>query len=131
MKSVPKAFTLAELLVVLVILVILSAAALPLMCGKVDHAKWSEANTAAGMIRRAVKTYHAQYGTAPTGSLGNASTRDALDIEATDLTGSFFVPGDYEIVSVSAEGIAEVRVTGSLTKAPAGSRTLAIDGSWQ
>lgn len=43
-----KAFTLIELMVVVLIVGILAAASVPLMRGRIDSAKWSEANATAG-----------------------------------------------------------------------------------
>ena len=79
----------------------------------------------------AAKAYYAQTGIALTGQLNNVLTLRALNLEQTDLTGRFFIPGDYEIVSVDADGKAVVRLTGSQPQAPAGSKTLTADGRWE
>ena len=130
-QSGSKAFTLLELLVVILIVSILAAAVIPIMRGRVDSAKWAEANSVAGMIRSAVKVYYAEKGVAVTGSLGDISVLNTLAIGAGDLTGTYFVASDYNIDSVNIEGIATVTVTGSLPKAPSGSRTLYPNGDWE
>ena len=118
-------------MVVILIVGILAAAAIPIMRGKIDSAKWAEGNSAAGMIRSAVKVYYAETGTAVTGSLSNISVLNALAIGSGDLTGTYFVASDYAIDSVNSNGIATITVTGSLPKAPTGSKTLYPNGDWE
>ena len=135
MKS-RKGFTLVELMVVILIVGILAAVAIPLMQGRIDKAKWSEANATAGTIRTAVRAYCAETSVATAAalaaSLGNAATQTALGFSATDLEGTYFATGDYSITAVSAEGIATIQVAnGSKADAPTdGPYVLAVDGSW-
>lgn len=126
-----RGFTLWELLIVVFIVMILASALIPLMRGHIDDSKWTEGITAAGMIQNAAKAYYAQTGIALIGRMNDALARNALNLEETDLTGRFFVPGDYEIVGVDVNGKAAVRVTGSQPQAPAGSKTLTADGRWE
>ncbi len=126
-----KGYTLWELLIVVFIVMILASALIPMMRGHINDSKWTEGITAAGMIQNSAKAYYAQTGTALIGRLNDALARGALNLEETDLTGRFFVPGDYEIVSVDVNGKVSVRVTGSLPQAPAGSKTLTSDGRWE
>ena len=66
-----KGFTLVELMVVLLIVAILAAVAIPLYSGRIDSSKWTEADAAAGTIRTAVRTYWSQMGGASyTGDYG-------------------------------------------------------------
>ena len=124
-------FTLIELMVVILIVGVLAAAAVPLMRGRIDRSKWTEANAAAGSIRTTMKTYLMETGNAVTGSLTNASVQQALGIQSGDLTGSYFVAADYNIDSVGADGIAVITVTGSQSNAPSGSKTLKLDGTFE
>ena len=130
MKHV-KAFTLIELMIVILIVGILAAASVPLMRGRIDSAKWAEGKAAAGTIRTAVRARFAETGTTDglTGVLSNAGLQTALGFHETDLTGTYFVPGDYTITAVNANGIATIRVTGSQSNAPSGSWTLEADDS--
>ena len=125
------AFTLIELMVVILIVGVLAAAAVPLMRGRIDRSKWTEANAAAGSIRTAMKTYFMETGNTVTGSLSDASVQKALNVETGDFTGSYFVTADYQIDSVSTDGVAVITVTGSQTNAPSGSKTLTLNGSFE
>ncbi len=131
-----KGFTLVELMVVILIVGILAAVAIPLMQGRIDKAKWSEANASAGTIRTAIRAYVAETSLATAqGLIGNglddATTQDALGFAAADLNGTYFEADDYTITSVNANGIASITVTGgSLTDSPTGSYLLNVDGTW-
>jgi prepilin-type N-terminal cleavage/methylation domain-containing protein len=136
MKS-RKGFTLVELMVVILIVGILAAVAIPLMQGRINKAKWSEANATAGTIRTAIRAYAAETSVATAqGLVGNdlsdAATQSALGFSATDLAGTYFLPGDYTITAVNGSGIATITVAnGSGADAPTdGPYVLAADGSW-
>jgi prepilin-type N-terminal cleavage/methylation domain-containing protein len=57
-----KGFTLIELMVVIFIVGILAAVAIPIMRGRIDSAKWSEGRAAAGSIRTAARAFCAEKG---------------------------------------------------------------------
>jgi prepilin-type N-terminal cleavage/methylation domain-containing protein len=116
MKSKSTGFTLIELMVVILIVAVLAAAAIPLMRGRIDQSKWSEANASAGAIRNAVKTYFMDSGNIITGDLDDTAVQQALGMQSGDLTGSYFTASDYTIDSVNSD--------------PSGSKTLALDGTF-
>lgn len=135
MKS-RKGFTLVELMVVILIVGILAAVAIPLMQGRIDKAKWSEANATAGTIRTAIRAYSAETSvTTAQGlqgtTLDTAATQSALGFTSNDLEGTYFTASDYTITTVSAQGIATITVTGgSKTDSPSGSYQLTAAGAW-
>ncbi|MHC4755752.1 MAG: type II secretion system protein [Planctomycetota bacterium] len=132
-----RAFTLIEVTLVVFIVAILAAVTIPVLRGRVDSAKWTEANAMADTIRTAVSTYacEASVATAQTNLVGNnlsdSSVQAALGFQPADLTGKYFVPGDYKISQINPKGTAEIIVTSSQTEAPAGTKTLGLDGTWQ
>jgi prepilin-type N-terminal cleavage/methylation domain-containing protein len=131
------AFTLVELVVVILIIGILAAVAIPILRGRIDTAKWTEANAAAGTIRTAVSTYVACNGLeeARTNlvdkSLDDAGTQASLGFKESDLDGTYFVAGDFEITEIDDSGHAAIKVESSLDNAPEGEKTLGADGSWK
>ncbi len=66
-----KGFTLIELMVVILIVGILAAVAVPIMRGRIDSAKWSEGNASAGAIRTSIRAYIAEKGPTYTGYLAD------------------------------------------------------------
>jgi prepilin-type N-terminal cleavage/methylation domain-containing protein len=92
-----KAFTMVELMVVVLIVGILAAVAVPMMTGRIDSSKWSEAKSAMGTIASALRSYAAEKG-------GFATTPTLVDIGLTsnDLDGTYFSHDAYVLTSASA-----------------------------
>ena len=132
-----KGFTLIELMVVILIVSILAAVAIPIMRGRIDAAKWSEGKAMAGTLATAIRAYYAEKG--PVDSLG-AETASPTDIEAdlgflvSDFDGTYFTMNLFTITSASitAEGVVSFEIT---VDAPEGVSTpaqvtLNQDGAW-
>ena len=95
-------FTLIELMVVIFIVGILSAVAIPFMRGRMDSAKWSEGRAAAGSIRTAARAYCGEKGEA-FNFAGTTLTELGFIITPSgggtgDLDGKFFTDNCYTIV---------------------------------
>jgi len=122
-----KGFTLIELMVVILIVGILAAASVPLMRGRIDSAKWAEANAMAGTIQSAARVYFAEKG-----SIATTTSMTDLGFESGDLTGTYFDSSDFSITDVNTStGKVEVTVTGDGEgKTPSGTYVLEMDGDW-
>ncbi|OQA00197.1 MAG: Fimbrial protein precursor [Planctomycetes bacterium ADurb.Bin401] len=91
MKS-RKGFTLIELMVVILIVGILAAVAIPLMRGRVDSAKWSEGKSVAGTIATSLRAYAAEKG--GQGAWANPTLAN-LGFTTGDLQGTYFASTNY------------------------------------
>lgn len=128
-----KGFTLVELMVVILIVAILASVAIPIMRGRIDDAKWSEAASSAGSIRTAVR---AKFAESPAtvaeyagATLDDQTVRRSLGFGDGDLEGTYFTAASYEITSIDAtNGNAVITVTGG-GNAPEGTATL-DDSGW-
>jgi len=97
-----KGFTLVELMIVIVIVGILAAVAIPIYQSNVDKAKMSECDAALGTIRTSLRVYYAENNTYPTIAAGTAVTTTSLGISTNDLDGKYFAPADYTIASTDS-----------------------------
>ena len=91
-----KGFTLIELMVVILIVGILAAVAIPIMRGRIDSAKWSEGKAGAGSVRTASRAFCAEKGPTWGGAWAGVTLVD-LGFQAGDLDGKYFGDADYAI----------------------------------
>ena len=98
MKS-RKGFTLIELMVVILIVGILAAVAIPILRGRIDAAKWSEGKAMMGSIATAMRAWHAEKGPAYTGTRPNSLA--TLGFAAGDCTGNYFADADFTTISIT------------------------------
>ncbi len=104
-KRERRGFTLIELMVVILIVGILAAVAVPILRGKIDQAKWSEAAATAGAIRTSVRAYYAENPTAAIALAGTAltdATAAPLGFKSGDLTGKYFDVTKFTIAALPA-----------------------------
>jgi prepilin-type N-terminal cleavage/methylation domain-containing protein len=106
MKS-RKGFTLIELMVVILIVGILAAVAIPIMRGRVDAAKWSEGKSGMGTVATALRAYAAEKGA--TGTYPPSLTE--LGFIASDLHGTYFTIANYSITACAFAAGADPELT--------------------
>jgi len=85
-----KGFTLIELMVVIIIVGILAAVAIPIMQGRIDSAKWSEGRAVMGIIARSLRTHITEKGN----NFTPVPTLAQLGFEPEDLNGTYFSGGE-------------------------------------
>jgi type IV pilus assembly protein PilA len=119
-----KAFTLVELMIVVVIVAILALVAIPLYSGNVEAAHFSEGISGVGTIRTALRVFAAanngDYPTIPAGTTADELSDYGLGIAATDLDGNYFQSADYTVESAAAAYTVTATLNG---------RTYAVDES--
>ena len=83
-------FTLIELLMVIIIVGVLAAVSIPMVNANIEKARWTEAVTTLGMLRRACRVYYVQTGGYHTGlhylngSNKSSSIPPGLDLNIDD-----------------------------------------------
>jgi prepilin-type N-terminal cleavage/methylation domain-containing protein len=91
-------FTLVELMIVVIIVGILAAVAIPMYRGATDRAKASEAESALGAVRSAMRVYYAEHGTYANASFtdgAQVTNGSVLDLTDDDLLGRYFSSACY------------------------------------
>jgi type II secretory pathway pseudopilin PulG len=88
-----------ELVVVVLIVGVLAAMAMPMMKGRTDSSKWSEAKLAMGTIAHALRMYGHEVDT-----FSGIPTLAAIGISDSDLDGTYFTREVYVITSASVSG---------------------------
>jgi len=100
-----KGFTLIELMVVILIVGILAAVAIPIMRGRIDAAKWSEGKAMMGTIATTIRAYCAEHETAPPDDALFLGTNDPcnLGFATNDLDGTYFKGSTVGTFTFSAD----------------------------
>jgi type IV pilus assembly protein PilA len=111
-----KGFTLIELMVVIFIVGILSAVAIPMMKGRTEAAKWTEGKVGAGSIRTAIRGVIAEKGNTYDFA-SHVTTLEDLGFSAGDLDGKCFNQADYSFTIKNSADIA-VLPTFTITVGP-------------
>lgn len=130
------AFTLIELMVVVLIVSILAAVMIPIIRGRIDSAKWTEGKAIMGSIATSIRAYAAEHG--ENGDLPNTfrSGNTGLGFAAGDLDGTYFTENSFSFTVTTLLPL-DFTVTGDATvstspDAPSTPATYQLDeaGQW-
>jgi type IV pilus assembly protein PilA len=134
-----KGFTLIELLIVIFIVGILAAVAMPIMRGRIDAAKWSEGRAGAATIRSAARAFCAERDAAWGGvwadvtfaDLGfnvvNGAARDDLDGRYFTNESYNFAFTDYNIYKITVTAASSLKPDKPVSPSVV---SLDQDGNW-
>ena len=93
-------FSLVELMIVIVIIGVLAAVAVPSYNNNVTKAKMSEADATLGSIRTQLRVYYGENGVYPTAASGSyVIGADWNDIKVTEMTGRYFTDSSFTLES--------------------------------
>ncbi len=112
-----KAFTLIEMMAVILIVGILAAVTIPILRGRTKRARWSEAAATAGTIRMVIRAYYVWDSAAAAAMVGSTvdTVQGTLGFASGDLTGTYFQADNFTITDIDGNGNATIIVA-----APAG-----------
>ena len=125
-------FTLVELMIVVIIVGILAAVAIPMYQGATERAKASEAVAALGTIRGAMRVYYAEHGTYVNASFtdgAQVTNGSVLDVSDTDLLGRYFSSECYTFDGVPTANAYSIECLGSASTATYASEVASITRS--
>lgn len=121
-------FTLVELMIVVIVVGILAAVAIPMYQVSAERARATECVAALGTIRSAMRTYYAEHLTYADASFtdGDQVTNGGvLDVTDEDLSGRYFSTDCFTFSGDATANAYSIQCNGSASTAPAASE---VDG---
>lgn len=122
-------FTLVELMIVVIIVGILAAVAIPMYQRSTERAKAAEAVAALGTIRVSLRNYYAEHRTYANAAFvdgADITVNNILDVSNTDLDGRYFSTDCYTFNGVPTANAYSIECNGSISTAPYASEVSTI-----
>lgn len=120
-------FSLVELMIVIVIIGVLAAVAVPIYNNNVTKAKMSEADAALGSIRTQLRVYYGENGNYPTvNPAGYVIGATWNDIKTGEITGTYFTDSSYTYLSTDGSDYTLTCAAGTVLNS---NRSLNQDGT--
>ncbi len=121
-------FSLVELMIVIVIIGVLAAVAVPIYNNNVRKAKMSEADAALGSIRTQLRVYYGENGSYPVEDPADYVIGASWnDIKTNELTGAYFTDSSYTYYSAAGADYTITCAAGGILDTD---RTLNQDGTF-
>ena len=125
-----RGFTLTELMIVVTVIGVLATVAIPMFQVVPERSKSTEAVTALGLVRSAMRIYYVEHGTfanaASFGDGDSVTNGGLLDVHANDLAGRYFSAECYSFDGAPTGNSFTIECDGSLSTAPFASEVSSI-----
>lgn len=115
-------FTLVELMIVVIIVGILAAVAIPMYTGATEKAKATECVATLGTIRSAMRNYYAEHITYVNANFtdgARVTNGDILEVSDVDLNGRYFSTECYVFDGDAGANAYSIKCDGAASAAPA------------
>ncbi len=120
-------FSLVELMIVIVIIGVLAAVAVPVYSNNVKKARMSEADASLGAIRTELRLYYGANGEYPTAATAEAVVGASWnDIKSGELTGQYFADASFTYLSADGSAFTITCDAGDVLDSD---RTMSTDGT--
>jgi prepilin-type N-terminal cleavage/methylation domain-containing protein len=125
-----RGFTLVELMIVVTIIGVLATVAIPMYQVLPERSKSTEAVTALGLIRSAMRVYYVEHGTFANGAVFSdgapVTNGGLLGVTDGDLSGRYFSSECYTFNGAPTANSFTIECEGGVSTAPFGSEVSAI-----
>ncbi len=115
-----KGFTLVELMIVVMIVGVLAAVAIPMYQVVPERSMGTEATAALGLVKNSMRTYYAEHGSYADASFADGvlvTVGGVLGVSSNDLEGRYFSEECYTFDGASGANAFTIKCDGSLSTA--------------